>query len=59
MAFEIKTTGLFNKKQAKNLISTADKLGVKDENQILLLNTEYDFQAQGVNVGSIEKYLLS
>ena len=57
-AFEIKATGLYQEKYAKHLLSTAKTLGVKHENQSVLLDTEYNFNAKNITVGSIEKYLL-
>ena len=57
-AYEIKSSGLYHDKYAKNLLSVAGSLGVPQENQQVLLDTEKDFKIKGVNVGSIENYLM-
>lgn len=57
-AFEIKTAALYEDKYAKNLISTAEKLGVDKDNQTVLMNIDFNFHANKVNVGSIKDYLL-
>ena len=57
-AFEIKSSGLYHDKYSRNLISTAESLGVSKENQYVLLNTDNDFKIKDVNVCSIEKYLM-
>lgn len=57
-AFEIKTAALYEDKYAKNLISTAEKLGVDKDSQTVLMNIDFNFHTNKVNVGSIKDYLL-
>ena len=57
-AIEVKAGSLYNKKYAQHLVSTAASIGVKPENQYVVMNAEHSFSAEGVSVKSFEDYLL-